>query len=108
MSPMGPLHEQAVDILTEWSITNVPRGIVWVRIQNSIGIPGLDSVPEPDICWVRRRDYSAGRPLAGDILLIIEVSDSSLAYDRGEKANLYAAALIADYWVVNIADRCVE
>lgn len=47
-------------------------------------------------------------PLSSEILLIIEVSDSSLAYDRGEKADMNAAARIADYWVVNVRDRCIE
>ena len=50
-----------------------------------------------------RRDYSRGRPLAEDVLLVVEVADSSLAFDAGEKADLYAAAGIADYWVVNVA-----
>jgi Uma2 family endonuclease len=108
MSPIGPIHERLVDILTEWSLTNLPREAAWVRIQNSIGVPELDSAPEPDVCWVRRRDYSAGRPVPADILLVIEVSDTSLAYDRGEKANLFAAAGVADYWVVNIPSRCLE
>ena len=40
--------------------------------------------------------------------MVIEVSDSSLNYDRGTKAKLYAAAGIADYWVVNLRDECIE
>jgi Uma2 family endonuclease len=108
MSPIGPPHEEAVDVLNERSMINVRRETVRVRVQNSIGIPELDSAPEPDIAWVRRKTHSAGRPLASDIFLVIEVADSSLSYDRGEKANLFAAAEIADYWVVNIPDQCVE
>jgi Uma2 family endonuclease len=42
------------------------------------------------------------------VLLVIEVSESSLAYDRGEKANLYAASGLKDYWVVNVNDSCIE
>ena len=79
-----------------------------VRVQNSIGIPKLDTAPEPDIAWVLRSDYSSGRPLGTDVLLIIEVADSSHEYDCGEKAEIYAAAGIADYWVVNIPDECVH
>ncbi len=108
MSPIGPVHERLVDMLNEWSLTTLPRGVAWVRIQNSIGVPELDSAPEPDVCWVRRRDYSQGRPGPADILLVIEISDSSLAYDRGDKAHLFAAAGVGDYWVVNIPDACVE
>ncbi|HLJ11298.1 MAG TPA: Uma2 family endonuclease [Planctomycetaceae bacterium] len=108
MSPIGPIHERLVDVLTEWSLTALPRGTAWVRIQNSIGIPSLDSAPEPDVCWVRRRDYSTGRPLPDDVLLVIEVSDTSLVYDCGQKADLFAAAGVVDYWVVKIPDKCVE
>jgi Uma2 family endonuclease len=108
MSPIGPIHEVIVDALNEWSLTRLPPEAVHVRIQNSIGIPELDSAPEPDVVWARRKDYRAGRPLPGDVLLVIEVSDSSLDFDRGHKANSYAAAGIEDYWVINIPDRCVE
>ena len=108
MSPIGPAHEDVVDILAEWSLTHLPAETVRVRNQHSIGIPELESVPEPDIACVVKRSYAARRPQASDVFLIIEVSESSLGYDRGEKANLFAAAGIADYWVVNILDRCVE
>ena len=108
MTPIGPWHEEVVDRLSEWSINGVPQDRVRVRIQNSIGLPELDSAPEPDVAWVARRDYSGGRPTAEDVLLIIEVADSSLDYDCGEKADLYAQAGIRDYWVVNIPDRTVE
>jgi Uma2 family endonuclease len=108
MSPIGPPHERLVDRLARWSFKNTREDVVAVRIQESIAIPDLDSVPEPDIVWARERDHSTGRPLAAEILLIIEVADRSLAYDRGEKAAIYAAAGIADYWVVNVRDRCIE
>ncbi len=108
MSPIGPLHEVIVDALNEWSLTSLPRNTAHVRIQNSIGIPELDAAPQPDVVWARRKDYSAGRPLPGDVFLVIEVADSSLDFDRGNKANSYAAAGIADYWVANIPERCVE
>lgn len=108
MSPIGPVHERLLDRLVRWSCANTSQDLVSVRAQCSIGIPELDRVPEPDVVWAREKDYSLGRPLAADILLIIEISDSSLDYDRSEKARMYAAAGIADYWVVNIPDHCVE
>lgn len=108
MTPIGSLHEVVVDRLTEWSILSLPEGKAWVRVQNSIGLPELESAPEPDLAWVARRDYSHGRPTAEAVLLVIEVAESSLAYDCGEKADLYAAAGIADYWVVNLPKRLVE
>lgn len=108
MNPIGPAHEVVVDRLTEWSVKGLPPGRAWVRVQNSIGLPELDAVPEPDVAWVVRRDYSQGRPAAADVLLVVEVSDSSLAYDRGEKADLYAAAGIVEYWVVNLPEQSIE
>jgi len=107
-APIGSLHEVVVDRLSEWSIRSLPEGKVWVRVQNSIGLPDLVSVPEPDLAWVARRDYSQGRPTAEDVLLVIEVAESSLAYDCGEKADLYAEAGIEDYWVINLPERSVE
>ncbi len=108
MTPIGSLHEVVVDRLTEWSLRNLPEGQVWVRVQNSIGLPELQSAPELDLAWVARRDYSESRPSGADVLLIVEVAHSSLGYDRGEKAELYAAAGINDYWVVNLRDGRLE
>jgi Uma2 family endonuclease len=108
MTPIGSRHEEVVDRLNVWSVENARRTAIRVRIQNSIGVPELESAPEPDVAWVVERDYSEARPTAADVLLIIEVADSSLAYDTGEKAGLYAAAGVADYWVVDIAHRSIE
>ena len=62
--------------------------------------------PEPDVALLRpRADFYAGkRPDAGDVLLIIEVADSSLEYDRRVKAPLYARHGIAEYWLVNLVE----
>jgi Uma2 family endonuclease len=106
MTPIGPDHEDAVDFLNEWSMASKPAE-VRVRIQNSVGFPELKSAPQPDLAWVTRR-FSARRPQASDVFLIVEVAQTSLADDRGEKARLYAKAGIRDYWIVNIPERCVE
>jgi Uma2 family endonuclease len=108
MTPIGPEHEIAVDKLNEWSIDTLPPKKVWVRVQNSIGIIELDSAPQPDIAWVARRDYRTGRPTSADVLLIIEVSATSLAFDRGEKCELYASVGIQEYWIVNLVEHCIE
>ena len=106
MTPIGPDHEDAVDYLNEWSFDSKPKG-VRVRIQNSLGFSELKSAPQPDIAWVTRR-FSKRRPQAADVFLVIEVAQTSLRFDRGIKARLYAKAGIRDYWVVSIPDRCVE
>lgn len=96
MTPIGPQHEDVVDRLTNWSAGVLPEASIRLRVQNSVGLPGLESAPEPDIAWLVQRDYSQQRPSPGDVLLIVEVTASSLAYDTGEKADLYAAASIGD------------
>lgn len=108
MTPIGPAHEEIVERLTEWSYGHLPRDRGRVRVQDSIGLPALESAPEPDIAWVARRNYSRSRPSPQDVLLVIEVAESSLAYDTGEKADLYAVAGIGDYWVVDLAAHHIE
>jgi Uma2 family endonuclease len=108
MSPIGPAHEQLLDRLVRWSCANTTEDVVSVRAQCSIGIPELDGAPQSDLVWARGKDYSLGRPLPADILLVIEIADSSLDYDRGKKASMYAVAGIEDYWVINIPELCVE
>jgi Uma2 family endonuclease len=108
MTPIGPMHEEVVDLLNDWSHESIRRDQARVRIQQSVGLPALDGAPEPDVAWVSPRKYALGRPQSDDVFLIIEVSDSSLSYDRGEKATMYAEAGIADYWIVNLQDHVVE
>ncbi len=108
MSPIGLHHSMVVDALAKWSVSSSTEQPVHVRIQGPIGIPEFESAPEPDVAWLARKDYWNERPQPQDVSLIIEVAETSLEYDRGEKARLYAAAGIADYWIVNIPERCVE
>ena len=108
MNPISPKHASSVDWLNSWSFQNTEREKVIVRIQGSTRIAELESEPEPDVMWLVNKDYSARHPEPKDVLLLIEVSESSLAYDTGEKAQLYAEAGIADYWVVNLVDNSVE
>ena len=108
MSPIGPPHDFHLEILTDWSYEVRPKRDVVVRVQGSLGIPELDSVPQPDLFWARRDVYRRKRPQSADILLLVEVSESSLSKDRGRKARLYARAGIADYWIVNVAGQSVE
>ena len=65
--------------------------------------------PQPDIMLLRPREdfYTTSHPTAADTLLLIEVSDSSLEYDRTTKASVYAQAGIEDYWIVNLVDSQV-
>ena len=108
MSPIGSRHEEVVDRLNEWSHAAVDRRVARVRIQQSLGIPGQESVPQPDVAWVEPRDYAAQRPDARNTLLVIEVAETSLQYDLHEKAAVYAAGGVPDYWVVDVANETVH
>lgn len=69
-----------------------------------------DSEPEPDVVIARNRsdNYLASHPEPADILLVIEVSDSSLKYDQITKLSLYAEAGISNYWIFNLVDNQLE
>jgi Uma2 family endonuclease len=69
-----------------------------------------NSAPEPDVVIARylSHDYVSSHPLAADILLVIEVSDSTLKYDRRTKLSLYAESGISDYWIFNLVDIQLE
>ena len=69
-----------------------------------------DSEPEPDIAILKNRDddYLNSHPRPEDILLLIEIADSSLKYDQEVKLPLYAQAGVLDYWIFNLNDNCLE
>lgn len=81
-----------------------------VRVQEPIILSTTNSEPEPDVLIARNRAhrYLYSHPEAGDILLVIEVSDSTLKYDRETKLSLYAEAGIANYWIFNLVDNQLE
>ena len=85
----------------------VPEGW-YVDSQDAITL--ATSEPEPDVMVVRGqpRDYLEHHPLARELALVVEVSDSSLRHDQGFKKAIYAAAGIPVYWIVNLVDRQVE
>lgn len=108
MSPLGPPHADTVDSLTEELVTKVKRRAK-VRIQQPITLPEQTTEPEPDfVLAARTQVYRTKHPLPADVLLVGEVSDSTLAYDRGKKARLYAEAGIQEYWIVNLIDNVLE
>jgi Uma2 family endonuclease len=108
MNPPGPDHSDAVSRLITWSTPAIIENLIKARVQDPIGIPNQDSAPQPDVAWVRVREYRDRHPLPAEVLLLIEVADSSLDSDCGEKAELYAAAGIQDYWVVSLPERLIH
>jgi Uma2 family endonuclease len=80
----------------------------WVRGQMSLDL-SPHSVVDPDVAVIAgARLTHTGRNNPTTALLVVEVADTTLAYDRGRKGSLYAASGIADYWIVNIPDRQLE
>jgi len=107
MSPIGDRHADAVAFLTRWSSQHADSSRTLVWVQNPLALPGSESAPQPDIAWVTLRRYIDRRPLPEEVSLLIEVADTSLEFDTTVKAGLYAAAGIADYWVVDLVSRAV-
>jgi Uma2 family endonuclease len=108
MSPIGPAHHHCLILLTDWSYDVVPRDKIAISVQGPIRIPASDSEPEPDLVWAARRDYSKRHPEPHEVLLLVEVADTSLEVDRGLKLSVYAEAGIPDYWIVNLIDQQIE
>ncbi len=110
MSPIGHEHQASVTRLILFLIEQLARrALVWPQ-GNDIRLPDSNSRPQPDVTVLRWRDdfYRSKGPTAEDVILLIEVSESSLKYDRGSKLQLYAEAGVAEYWVVNLVDRVIE
>jgi Uma2 family endonuclease len=104
--PQGSPHATGVTLALH--ALQAAFGAGWVvRPQLPIALDD-DSEPEPDLVVVRghARDFSRAHP--SSVALIVEVSETSLAFDRGDKAGLYARAGIADCWIVNLIDGVVE
>ena len=74
------------------------------------GIPLTDSEPEPDLMVARgdSADYPDSHPKAADVALVVEISDTTLARDRGTKMRMYARAGIPAYWIVDLNESRVE
>ena len=103
----NPPHDGTIQLVSDLLREVLPRG--WcVRDQSTLTL--ADSEPEPDVCLARgtRRSYLTSHPGAADIGLVVEVSDSSLAFDRTDKARIYARAGIETYWIINLVDRQIE
>ena len=86
MTPIGPRHADIVDRLAARLIKALTSGYL-VRIQNPLTL-GDSSEPQPDLAIVADRSYAAAHPGGGDVHLVIEVADATVAYDRDVKLRL--------------------
>lgn len=108
MPPIGSPHASTVAILTRLlSRAAGDAALVWA--QNPL-IVGERSVPQPDLALLKPRadNYFSSHPTAADVLLVIEVSDTTLRFDLGTKIPLYARAGIAEAWVIDLEKRALR
>lgn len=109
MSPIGSARGGTVVGLTELVARAVADGEALVSVQGPLRLDAHNE-PQPDLMLLRPRAdrYRSGHPTASDVLLLVEVADSSLAYDRGPKLALYARHGVSEVWIVDLVGRAVE
>ncbi|HEV2863026.1 MAG TPA: Uma2 family endonuclease [Pyrinomonadaceae bacterium] len=108
MSPIGTRHAARVGWLTQTLIILLQRvALVWV--QNPVVLDDL-SEPQPDILVLKPRPdfYAESKPKPNDVLLLIEVAETTLAYDRKVKLPIYARSGVREVWIVNLAEERIE
>ncbi len=105
MAPIGSKHAAIVDVLG-MLLTRVIGDRAIVGVQRPIRI-GTHSEPQPDITLLKPRAdfYSSAHPVASDVLLLIEVSDTTLRYDREIKVPLYASHGIPEVWLIDVNNK---
>ena len=108
MSPIKSPHANTVSVVEELLYEQLIKKVT-IRTQSPISISN-HSEPEPDIAIVKygRNRYANSHPNPLDVFLLIEVSDSTLKFDRKTKKKLYAKAEIPEYWIINIPDSQIE
>ena len=107
MNPIGEPHAGTVNRLNSVFSRRLGDAVI-VAVQNPIRLDN-GSEPEPDLALLRpRRDfYATGHPTPSDVLLVVEVSDTTVEYDTQTKAPLYARAGIPELWIVDLTRACV-
>jgi Uma2 family endonuclease len=107
MSPIGPPHAGIVNRLNAF-LNRALAGTAIVSVQNPIRLNDY-AEPQPDLAILRLKDdfYAHAHPTPADILLLIEVADSSLEYDSTEKMPRYAQEAIPEVWLIDVEKRVV-
>jgi hypothetical protein len=103
----NPPHSCSLGLTTKLLNRLIPANWI-VRVQDPITLS--DSEPEPDLAVARgdARTFATHHPRPSDIGVVIEVADSSLAYDRADKTRIYGRAGIVCYWIINLVDAQIE
>ena len=105
---MGPRHIGGVARYARIFILRADNRFT-VLTQSTVRL-GAHLALEPDVVLLRFRedDYSLAHAVPADMLLVVEVADSSLAYDREVKAHIYGRAGVPETWVLNLPEDCIE
>jgi Uma2 family endonuclease len=108
MSPIGSRHAACVNRLTMLLTGKLGQTAI-LSVQNPIRLDEYSEL-QPDLCLLQPRSdfYAEGHPTSADVLLVAEVADSSVRFDREVKLPLYAQALIPEVWIVNLPAEVVE
>jgi Uma2 family endonuclease len=108
MAPIGFNHAGHINRLVKLLTRLIPDDVI-PSVQNPLQLGDL-SEPEPDFMLLKPNNdfYSSRHPTASDVLLLIEVADSSLTFDQNQKLRLYALHGIPEYWLLNLNDSCLE
>jgi Uma2 family endonuclease len=108
MAPIGVPHMAVVNRLTR-PLVLAAGELGVVSVQNPVRLPP-HSEPQPDVAILRRRAGDAESLVPGpeDVLLLIEVADTTLVYDRSTKLHLYAKFGIPESWIANLQSKCIE
>jgi Uma2 family endonuclease len=108
MSPIGTPHAAIVKRYIALLSAQIGQNAI-VSVQDPIQLNNM-SEPQPEVALLRYREdfYANATPTAADVLLIIKVSDTTLAYDRLEKLPRYALAGIPEVWITDVAGQAVE
>jgi Uma2 family endonuclease len=109
MAPIGSTHAGETDRLNRLFARAAADRLVHVGVQRPLRLDAYNE-PEPDLMLLkpRRDDYKGGHPNAADVLLLVEVSQTSLAYDRGMKLPLYARFGVPEVWIIDLIGAAVE
>lgn len=107
MVPIGSHHAGVVINLTSLLFHGTAPAEATISVQNPVRLSDL-SEPVPDLAVLQPRSYTEAHPTPADVMLLIEVSDSTLLYDQRVKVPLYARSGIPEVWIVNLTNRSVE
>jgi hypothetical protein len=109
MAAIGSPHAAVTNRLVRGFARAAVDGLALLTVQNPLRLDEYNE-PEPDVMLLRPRadDYRASHPGAADVLLLVEVSETSLAYDRAVKLPLYARFGVPEVWIVDLVGGAVE